>query len=88
MSIGLRLVLALHLLFVVPATSSTSSSCTQAAIAGGRAIAQGVPVVQALHERAVAIRMAARASSLPSVASGLKGWHAFAVNVLQYELMV
>ena len=47
--------------------------------------ADSMAVQSALRLRAQRLRLETQRNSLPSVASGLRAWHAFAVSVLKYE---
>jgi len=53
--------------------------------AAGSAAADGVDVTSILVGRAKMLQVEVVRKSLPSVASGLKAWHSFAVEVLKYE---
>ena len=53
--------------------------------AAGRAVTEGVDVTSLMVGRAKMMQVEVVKKSLPSVASGLKAWHGFAVEVLKYE---
>ncbi|CAE8643663.1 unnamed protein product [Polarella glacialis] len=69
----------------LPSDFQSSARPRQQIACLAEASAQQYDVLPALEDRALYLKMMTNLRSLPSVASGLRSWHALAVNVLRYN---